>query len=51
LLLKIGKILETEHQVKGVLIRRKRGPSAPAHEEILNELSKECDVVIAGIGD
>jgi hypothetical protein len=23
----------------------------PAHDEILNELSAECDVMIAGVGD
>lgn len=51
LLLKIGGILEVQHGVKSVLIRRKRGPSAPAHEEILNELSKQCDMIIAGIGE
>ncbi len=51
LLWKIGSILEEQHGVKGSLIRRKRGPSAPAHEEILNELGKECDMIIAGIGE
>jgi hypothetical protein len=51
LLLKIGKILEEEYGVQGMLIRRKRNSGVPAHDEILNELSVECDVMIAGVGD
>lgn len=51
LLLKIGKILEEEYGVQGMLIRRKRTSGVPAHDEILNELSAECDVMIAGVGD
>ncbi len=51
LLLRIGKILEEEYGVQGVLLRRKHNSGVPAHEEILNELKAECDVVIAGVGD
>ena len=51
LLLKIGKILEEEYGVQGMLIRRKRNSGVPAHDEILSELSAECDVMIAGVGD
>ena len=51
LLQKIGEILEKEYGVQRVLIRSKNNPTEPAHEEILSELSKECDVIIAGIGD
>ncbi len=51
LLLKIGKILEEEYGVQGMLIRRKKNSGVPAHDEILNELSAECDVMIAGVGD
>ena len=51
LLLKLGKILTTEYGVQGVLLRRKRGSGVPAHEEIINDIKTECDVVIAGIGD
>ncbi len=51
LLLKIGKILEEEYGVQGMLIRRKRNSGVPAHDKILNELSAECDVMIAGVGD
>ncbi len=51
LLLKIGKILQEEYGVQGVLLRRKRSSGVPAHEEIISEIKAECDVVIAGIGD
>jgi hypothetical protein len=51
LLLKLGKILTDEYGVQGVLLRRKRGAGVPAHEEIINDIKTECDVVIAGIGD
>jgi hypothetical protein len=51
LLLKIGKILEDEYGVTGVLLRRKRNAGVPAHEEIINDIKAECDVVIAGVGD
>ena len=51
LLLKIGSILEKEYGTKGMLIRRKRNAGVPAHDEIMKELTAECDVVIAGVGD
>ncbi len=51
LLLKIGKILADEYGVIGVLLRRKRNAGVPAHEEIINDIKAECDVVIAGVGD
>jgi hypothetical protein len=51
LLLKIGKILEEEYGVKGMLLRRKRSSGVPAHEEIIRDIKTECDVVIAGVGD
>jgi hypothetical protein len=51
LLLKIGKILQEEYGVEGVLLRRKRGSGVPAHEEIIGEIQAECDAVVAGVGD
>jgi len=51
LLLKIGKILQEEYGVQGMLLRRKRNAGVPAHEEIIGEIKAECDVVIAGVGD
>jgi hypothetical protein len=51
LLLKIGKILQDEYGVHGMLLRRKRSSGVPAHEEIIRDILAECDVVIAGVGD
>jgi hypothetical protein len=51
LLLKVGQILTEEYGATGVLLRRKHGSGVPAHEEIINDIKIECDVVIAGVGD
>lgn len=51
LLLKIGKVLQEEYGAGEVRIWRKHNASVPAHEEILDELSASCDVMVAGIGD
>ena len=51
LLLKIGKILEEEYGAVEARIWRKHNSSVPAHQEILDELSASCEVMIAGIGD
>ena len=51
LLLKIGKILQDEYGVQGVLLRRKRSSGVPAHEEIVRDILAECDAVVAGVGD
>jgi hypothetical protein len=51
LLLKIGKILQEEYGVRGVLLRRKRSSGVPAHEEIIHDILAECDAVVAGVGD
>jgi hypothetical protein len=29
----------------------KRNASVPAHEEIIEEVRKTCDVMVAGVGD
>ena len=51
LLLKIGKILVGEYGAAEARIWRKHNSSVPAHQEILDELSASCDVMVAGIGD
>lgn len=51
LLLKIGKILEEEYGTAPARMWRKHNSSVPAHAEILDELSRSCDVMVAGIGD
>ncbi len=51
LLLKIGRILQEEYGVQGVLLRRKHSSGVPAHEEIIRDILAECDAVVAGVGD
>ena len=51
LLQKIGEILTTEYGAAEARMWRKRNASVPAHEEIIEEVKKTCDVVVAGIGD
>lgn len=51
LLLKIGGILKEEYGAHEVRIWRKHNSSVPAHQEILDELTRCCDVMVAGIGD
>ena len=51
LLLKIGEILKAEYGVAETRMFRKHNASVPAHEEIIQEVRKTCDVVVAGVGD
>lgn len=51
LLVKIGKILTEEYGAGEARVWRKHHSSVPAHEEIVDELSRSCDVMVAGIGD
>lgn len=51
LLLRIAKILETEHGAKAHVIRRKTSSGAAPHAEIVEEYKANCDVVVAGVGD
>jgi hypothetical protein len=51
LLEKIGRILESEYGAAGTRMWRKRNSSVPAHEEVIEEVRKTCDVMVAGIGD
>ena len=43
--------LEEEHGAKSHIMRSKHNAGVPAHKEIIGELTANCDVVIAGIGD
>ncbi len=47
----LAELLTSRYGVARVLKRGKRGPGAPAPDEIVRELAGECDVVIAGSGD
>ncbi len=51
LLLKIGELLKQEFGAVEVKLYRKRNASVPAHEEIVEDIKKSCDLVVAGIGD
>ena len=51
ILAKIGEILKEEYGVRETHLYRKRNASVPAHEEIIAEVKKSCDVMVAGIGD
>ena len=51
LLLKIGDILVKEYGAASARMFRKHNASVPAHAEIIEEIQKTCDVVVAGVGD
>jgi hypothetical protein len=51
LLAKIGDILVKEYGAASTQMWRKRNSSVPAHEQIIEEVRKTCDVMVAGIGD
>jgi hypothetical protein len=51
LLQKIGDILKAEYGVAETRMFRKHNSSVPAHQEIIDQLTKSCDVMVAGIGD
>lgn len=51
LLLRIAAILEQEHGAASHIIRSKKNSGVPAHDEIINEYTANCDVIIAGVGD
>ncbi len=51
LLLKIGDILVNEYGAASTRMWRKKNSSVPAHDQIIEEVRKTCDVVVAGVGD
>jgi len=51
LLAKIGNILKAEYGAAETRMWRKHNSSVPAHQEIIEELKRTCDVMVAGIGD
>ena len=51
LLQKVGEILKTEYGAAEVRMWRKHNSSVPAHQEIIDELTRSCDVMVAGVGD
>ena len=51
LLVMVQDVLADRYEFKGVVSRNKGNASRPCPEEILNELSEQCDVVITASGD
>ncbi len=51
LLEKIGNILKAEYGVAHWRMYNKHNASVPAHAEIIEEVKKSADVMVAGIGD
>jgi hypothetical protein len=51
LLEKIGAILKADYGVAETRMFRKHNASVPAHEEIIVELRKGFDAMVAGVGD
>jgi hypothetical protein len=51
LLARIGEILKSDYGAAGWTMFRKHNSSVPAHDEIVQEVRKTCDVVVAGVGD
>jgi hypothetical protein len=46
----IGEVLRERYGVARVVIRRKEHYSHPATDELINEMAKEVQVAIAGLG-
>jgi hypothetical protein len=51
ILKRIGEILIRDHGAASYKLYRKRYSSVPAHDEIIQDLVKNCDVMVAGVGD
>lgn len=52
LLAAVGELLKERYAIKSVMVRTKgHGFSYPVEDKIADEMAKECDVVIAAIGD
>jgi hypothetical protein len=51
LLQKIGDLLVREYGAAGARLFRKRNASVPVHPELLEEIRRTADVMVAGIGD
>jgi hypothetical protein len=47
----VGRLLRERHGATGVLARTKVNFAAPAPEDLVKEMTAECDVIITGIGD
>jgi hypothetical protein len=51
LLARIGELLKAEYGVAETRMYRKHNSSVPAHAEIVEDIKRTCDLVVAGVGD
>lgn len=47
----LADFLVARYGVAAIVKRRKRGPSVPAPDPVVNEIAGQCDAVITGSGD
>jgi hypothetical protein len=47
----LAALLTERYGVMTIVKRSKRGPSMPAAEDVIEELTSQCDFVITGSGD
>ena len=47
----VGRLLVERHGASGTMLRGKASIVLPASDEIMDELARECGVVVAGVGD
>ena len=47
----LAELLAARYGVKSVVKRAKRGASMPATAQVIDELARECDLVVTGSGD
>jgi hypothetical protein len=51
LLRELGRLLVERHGATGVLLRTKTAFALPVPDALLEEMTRDCDVVITGVGD
>src|SRR5207248_9676965 len=47
----VGRLLIAEHGATGTMARTKVNFAAPAPDDLVKEMTTDCDVVVTGIGD
>ena len=47
----IAELLTRQHGVRSTVKYSKRGPSIPAQPDVIADLCRRCDLIIAGSGD
>lgn len=51
LLKEIARVLIRSSDAESFKLYQKHSPSQPAHHDLLDEVARECDVAICGVGD